>query len=37
MDGEGNTSILSLQPEGLFSSPEKTFATPDHTNYAPKW
>lgn len=37
MDGEGNTSILSLQPEGLFSNPEKSFAIPDHTNYAPKW
>jgi protein transport protein SEC31 len=28
MDTEGSTSVLSLQPEGLFSNPGKTFATP---------
>jgi len=28
MDSEGNTSILSLEPEGLNSNPEKIFATP---------
>lgn len=37
MDTEGNTSILSLQPEGIYSNPEKQFATPIQTNYAPKW
>jgi len=28
MDTDGNTSILSLQPEGLFSNPDRQFATP---------
>lgn len=37
MDTEGNTSILSLQPEGLYTNPEKTFATPQNTTYAPQW
>lgn len=40
MDSEGHTSILSLQPEGLFSNPQLQqtgFATPQTTNYAPKW
>jgi hypothetical protein len=37
MDTEGNTSVLSLQPEGLYSNPEKTFATPQSTTYAPQW
>jgi hypothetical protein len=41
MDQEGNTSILSLQPEGLLSDTQKVFATPQATTtapaYAPKW
>lgn len=38
MDTEGNTSVLSLQPEGLYSSQEpKAFATPQQTTYAPVW
>jgi protein transport protein SEC31 len=37
MDTEGNTSILSLQPEGLYTAPEKSFATPQHASYAPSW
>jgi len=28
MDEEGGSSILSFEPEGLFSNPEKTYATP---------
>ena len=35
MDTDGNTSILSVQPEGLLTNPEKTFATPQNTTYAP--
>ena len=41
MDEEGNTSILSFQPEGLLSNPGRPFATTQPsasgTVYAPKW
>lgn len=37
MDSEGNTSILSLEPEGLYSNPEKTFATPLQSTYPPRY
>ena len=41
MDTEGNAQILSFLPEGLFSSPNRPFATPipsqQNTLYAPKY
>ena len=42
MTSEGKSSILSFEPEGLLSNPNKTFATPNilaSTNepYVPKW
>lgn len=42
MDTEGNTSILSLQPEGLSSNPNQAFSTPVPSQqtgapFAPKW
>ena len=38
MDTEGNTGILSLQPEGLYSNSDKQFAVPQANNtYAPKY
>ena len=33
MDSEGSTAVLSLEPEGLYSNPERTFATPLQPNY----
>ena len=29
MNEEGDSSVLSFEPEGLFLNPEKTFATPN--------
>lgn len=39
MDTEGNTAILSLQPEGLYSNPNRQFATPaaHAASSAPQW
>jgi protein transport protein SEC31 len=42
MDNDGNSSVLSFEPEGLFSNPGRSFATPNisaQTNepYMPKW
>ena len=42
MDTEGNSQILSFQPEGLYSAPGRPFATPQvnpvtSTSYAPAW
>lgn len=42
MDEEGNTSVLSIHPEGLFSNPQQTFKSPQLTHqsgiwYAPTW
>jgi hypothetical protein len=42
MDEVGNTSILSFEPEGLFSNPGRPYSTPNicqQTNmpYIPKW
>lgn len=37
MDTEGNTSVLSYQPEGLFSAPNRAFAVPQSSIYAPNW
>jgi hypothetical protein len=41
MDEEGNTSVLSFQPEGIFTNPNQQFKSPlttqSGTKYAPKW
>jgi len=42
MDDKGDTSIMSFEPEGLFSNPGRPYATPNistHTNapFMPKW
>jgi len=42
MDDEGNVSVLSLEPEGLFSNPGRQYATPcisaaTKQPYMPKW
>lgn len=42
MNDEGHSSVLSFEPEGLFSNPGRPFATPNistSTNepYVPKW
>lgn len=41
MDSEGNTQIMSLEPEGLFTAPNRPFSTPvsesNQTPYAPKY
>ena len=42
MNEEGASSILSFEPEGLFSNPGRPYATPNisvHTNepFMPKW
>jgi len=42
MEEGGHTSILSFEPEGLFSNPEKPYSTPNiqqesNQPYQPKW
>lgn len=42
MSPEGDTSILSFEPEGLYSQPSRPFATPNicaatNAPYVPKW
>lgn len=42
MDTEGNTSVLTIEPEGLYSNPrqndnQRVFNTPVQTKVAPKW
>jgi len=42
MDNDGASSILSFSPEGLFSHPDRQFASPNisaatNAPYMPKW
>jgi protein transport protein SEC31 len=42
MSPEGTTSVLSFEPEGLYSNPERPYATPNisqqsNAPYVPKW